>query len=304
MRHRLRKEVDPIPPFAAQLVPVDGKDVGVIRVYESADRPHIVRGAGAVFVREPGGKRAVDDHRELLQLAQYGREADTAARRRLEGLPYPSIVLEAPELRQPPLSYSSTKSHQFVVRSTPLTIPGAFADRALARKTGDLCVNLMREIFPGPPAPSDAQWEGSFSHGQRGFAVTMKQYGALGQSSTAVVDAGGVVAIRLQWPQDLSTQLHPKGIASSELVDLLKAIVSILTDLDAYGRCLCQLILRGFGGMRVVDSSYGGGGTIPEDSLPMGGELSIPLDEDEADQQAARWGREIARAAGLEAWES
>jgi len=42
MRHRLREEVDPMPPFAAQVVPVDGgHELGIIRTYESADRPHI-----------------------------------------------------------------------------------------------------------------------------------------------------------------------------------------------------------------------------------------------------------------------
>jgi hypothetical protein len=49
-------QVDPLPPFAAEMREVDGKPIAVIRVFASADVPHIVRGTGAVYVRSSKGK--------------------------------------------------------------------------------------------------------------------------------------------------------------------------------------------------------------------------------------------------------
>jgi hypothetical protein len=304
MRHRLREEVDPMPPFAAQLIPFDeDRQVGVIRTYESADRPHLVLGTGAVWVREPGGKRAIRHHRELLQLAQYGREAENEARRRLATLPYSSRALNAPELASPHVPFAGQSTFQLIVRATPLTIPAAFADRALASQTGTFCVDLAREIYPGPGPPDLAYWMDSFDYDQRGFTVTMNQRGRAEESSLVLVDAGGVVAVRFEWPKREQATLHPTSLASDELTTVLDATARLLAELDAYGRCLCQLILRGYGDVHVTESRYGTG-VIPEESLCMGGELSIPPGEGEVGRQADWWGKEIGRAAGLAAWQS
>jgi hypothetical protein len=304
MRHWLRKEIDPMPPFAAQLVPFDEEQVGVIRVYESADRPHLVLGTGAVWVREPGGKRAIQDHRELLELARYGRDAESEARRRLDTLPYSSGALNAPELAPPGhLWFAGQDTFQLIVRATPLTIPAAFADRALASRTGTFCLDLAREIYPGPAPPDLAHWTESFDYGQRGFMVTMNQRGRGEEACTVIVDAGGVVAIRFEWPKRANTTVHPSSLASAELTTLLDATARLLAELDACGRSLCQLLLRGYGDVSVTESRYGTGG-IPDESLGMGGELSIPPDEGEVDQQADWWGKEVGRAAGLAAWQS
>jgi hypothetical protein len=304
VRHLLRKEVDPMPPFAAQLVTVDDdRQLGVIRTYESGDRPHIVLGTGAVLVREPGGKRAVTDHRELLQLAQYSRDAESEARRRLDTLLYSSFALNAPELAPPPhVWYTTMTTFQLIIRATPLTIPAAFAERALASRTGTLCLDLAREIFPGPAPAALAHWNESFAYGQRGFTVTMNQQGRH-ESSTVIVDAGGVIAIRFEFPRRELTTVHPSSTASNELTALLDALARLLRNLDAYGRCVCELILRGYASVAVTESRYGTG-AIPDESLRMGGELSIPPDDGEINQQADWWGKEIGRAAGLAAWQS
>jgi schlafen family protein len=83
----LRQEADPLPPFVAEMRELDGKGIGVIRVFESADAPHIVRGTGGVYVRTSKGKQPVDDHRTLLELAKRGDAAEHDARRRLRDLP-------------------------------------------------------------------------------------------------------------------------------------------------------------------------------------------------------------------------
>lgn len=62
IRNRLRGEVDPLPAFEARVMRPPGVDapVGVVRVYESADTPHIVVSTGSVFVREVAGDTDVE----------------------------------------------------------------------------------------------------------------------------------------------------------------------------------------------------------------------------------------------------
>jgi hypothetical protein len=311
VRHLLRNQVDPMPPFAAQMVPIDAAQLGVVRVYESADRPHMVLGTGAVFVREPGGKRAVRDHRELLQLAQYGRDAARSARERLTMLDYPSAALDAPELQFPGhRGPGPVPGLQVIVMAVPMTVQSGFADRSLAAQTGRDCIDLAREIFPGP-APADlAHWAQGMSMDRRGFKATMTQRGH-GDEVAIIVDVGGLIALRFQYARDNNTGphpnrfagLHPTTFADSDLVPLLSGAARLLTGLDAFGRAICQLILRGFGGLDVSESRYGAG-VIPEDSIRIDGELSIPPDDGEIAEQADRWAKAVARAAGLEAWQS
>jgi hypothetical protein len=89
---RVRQAIDnnglrPVPPFAAAMRRAGDKRVGVLRVYESDDTPHIMRN-GAVYVREvardkearrgPGNPRyepvGAPNHR-LNELADRGRLA-------------------------------------------------------------------------------------------------------------------------------------------------------------------------------------------------------------------------------------
>ena len=57
IRDRLHGEVDPLPAFEARVMHPPGMDtpIGVVRVYESSDTPHIVVSTGSVFVREGAG---------------------------------------------------------------------------------------------------------------------------------------------------------------------------------------------------------------------------------------------------------
>jgi predicted HTH transcriptional regulator len=66
IRNRLRGEVDPLPAFEARTMRLAGADtpVGVVRVYESADTPHIIVSSGAVFVREVAGDTDVAAERK------------------------------------------------------------------------------------------------------------------------------------------------------------------------------------------------------------------------------------------------
>ena len=66
VRQRLEGHVDPLPSFAAAIAEVDARKIGVIRVYESADTPHILSD-GSLVVREP----AQDSKQSLATQRNY-----------------------------------------------------------------------------------------------------------------------------------------------------------------------------------------------------------------------------------------
>jgi predicted HTH transcriptional regulator len=77
VRDVLRSQVDPIPPFAAEMLPADGHMIGVVRVPESSDQPHVTR-EGVVYQRTQGGKEPVKEARDIIALARRGsRRAKT-----------------------------------------------------------------------------------------------------------------------------------------------------------------------------------------------------------------------------------
>jgi ATP-dependent DNA helicase RecG len=56
IRHKLRVQVEPLPPFSATTVDLDGVKIGLVRIFESADTPHIVLGTGSIPVRSRPGR--------------------------------------------------------------------------------------------------------------------------------------------------------------------------------------------------------------------------------------------------------
>jgi schlafen family protein len=94
--------VDPIPAFAATVRDIDDKPIGIIRVYESADAPHVM-GNGQVFVRSvaedqdhqcvyrPGG---VETQTVLVELVERGRRGEEDAMELLEKLYGPFLLRE------------------------------------------------------------------------------------------------------------------------------------------------------------------------------------------------------------------
>ena len=78
IRDLLRTQVDPLPPFAAVTILVGDATIGVVRVAESTDQPHITSD-GVIYVRNDGGKQRVKDHRDILQMARRGSEARAEA---------------------------------------------------------------------------------------------------------------------------------------------------------------------------------------------------------------------------------
>lgn len=79
VRDRLRGEIDPLPAFEAKVLEHPDGRVGVVRVYESTDTPHVALATGAVAsARSP----ASETHRTRdLPAAARAASAPTAPRR-------------------------------------------------------------------------------------------------------------------------------------------------------------------------------------------------------------------------------
>lgn len=107
VRDRLRHEIDPLAAFEAKVIEHPDGPVGVVRVYESSDTPHVVLRSGSVFAREvatvgdataakqSGSARhrerayevaVVRSRAQLLELAERGNRASE----RVDGLLAPS----------------------------------------------------------------------------------------------------------------------------------------------------------------------------------------------------------------------
>jgi hypothetical protein len=297
IRHKLRSQVEPLPPFAADTFQLDGVEIAVIRVTESTDTPHIVLGTGAVPIREPGGTRNIASHAELVDLARRGERARTEAEGRLDTLPFVHDELT----RTDPGGRVALQG--FAVRAAPLTRPDGFADRVLSISFGTSARQQARELFPGPPFADPKHRVEAFSFAQRGFNITATQMGAHERSSV-IADAGGVLVARTERPKPLhahGTQLRPEGV-EEEIMPLLEVLVELFERLDTQGRAVCDLLVRGFAGAGFTHQRAGSG-LLESDLIHIGGEMTMPPDEGEMAALALRWTNELARAAGLEVWQ-
>lgn len=299
LRHKVSRQVDPLPPFAADVRKLDGMKIGVIRVLESADTPHIVIGDGSVPIREPGGLRRIQSHAELLELAKRGEQARRDARERLHSLPYALSEIEPVPVEAKTLDLTPDP-RQFVVRLAPLTRPEGFADRLLATQFGREARETSRELFdaPAPPNPAYRESEGRFD--QRGFTFTTTQVGMEGRSSV-IADAGGVLATRIEFAHAQSTTLLPELVAET-VESLLSAAARLFRGLGAQGRAIGHVLVRGFQGVGLTHQRAGSG-TVPSNHIQIGIELTLPPDKGELSGVAHQAINELARAAGLEAWQ-
>jgi Putative DNA-binding domain len=135
IRDRLRGEVDPMPPFAAAEWTTPDGPIGIVRVYESTDTPHMVRRTGAVYVREQGG-RIPASHEVVRELARRGDLARQYAEERLRAKPFfdPENVRGLALPFQP----SAKEPKIYTLRATPLTVGPVFRDRALTERLQQL----------------------------------------------------------------------------------------------------------------------------------------------------------------------
>jgi hypothetical protein len=301
LRELLRAQVDPLPPFAAVTLPVEGKTIGVVKVAESSDTPHITSN-GVIYVRNPGGKQRVTEHRDILSMARRGEEARAKAVERQYGLPMIKRAMATPRRVFADGPPPHDELLEWIVRATPFTVTGAFADRALSESSADRAHANVLSLFPeahsDPHIPSAAiQARG------RGVYLVGAQAGNNAHVDMAV-DAGGVVAMRQAWRRQRAV-MPLSGLSADTLQPLRRAIAEMLAGLDGYGRALVDLEIRGSKDLTVQWSKDHIGQFNREGVMRifMGGDLAIPASDEDVQELASRWTGEIARTAGLPIWE-
>lgn len=286
----LRNEVDPLPPFVAEPRQLDGKSIVAIRVFESADAPHIVRGTGAVYVRTSKGKEPIDDHQTLLALAHRGEEAEVRARQRLDSLP---LVAHAT-----PLGISAGGSYaRAVVRAAPFTVTPQFTEWPISKQGASLCLQLVDELVLGDEPPL-------LESAARGAIARKMQ---LKPSPTAAdwagivaADSGGVIATRFVQQLEPMSQLSLDQLRAAILRPQLNTIAAMLEQSEAIGRAALDVRVYFSRDLVVAGANRSPDGK----SLHVAGELTIPASEDEVAALGRRWERELARNFGINMWET
>lgn len=270
----LRKEVDPLPPFVAEMFEYRGKPVGVMRIFESADPPHIVRGTGAVYLRDSEGKKPVDDHSTLLAIAQRGRDAESEARKRIGSLPEVSRILMTPDSIPDDVIAFDESELRYVVRSAPVTMNPAAADWVLTRRAGNALVRIVDELLPRPALqqgqPPASREEPMLSPYGRATQATVRLSPIVGRGDSAMVvaDSGGVFAAEYRraphWMQKKEAPDAPvehwislDGALNSEMRPLARAVATMLAEAEAIGRALRLLGANASAHLRVQRSARG-----------------------------------------------
>jgi hypothetical protein len=288
----LRNEVDPLPPFVAEMFELDGKPIGLMRVFESADAPHIVRDTGAVYVRSSSGREPVDDHRTLLELARRGEEAEQAARDRLGA--------RRPHTPEP-------SSYLVSVRATPLTVTPQLAERPISAHGSEWLeemADLVARRTYGGAASEPAPGELSRRPLGRGCVATRRGTYAFGEGQWAVrvaADASGLLSVAIGRPPSDGLHRTFAEIHDFYLAPAIDVLAITFEEWESYGRVALEAWINLPGSFEWVE--------IPKKGSKLGtlrslvGELTIPAEDDERSALASQWRRELARSLGVAEWE-
>lgn len=337
VRQRLEANIDPMPSFAARVVETeDGHRVGVVRVYESADTPHLVD--GTVYVREPAKNRKtsaqppyeptpVRSHYELAQLVQRGEKARDAAWGRVKasgvgdvhgtvglqpgavhprsGMPLASIDGKAPSLALALAPLTMTESW----RSWPTSARGV---QTLKQLSADLAAiepgirvgrSIVRPRSTKTSALSQAIDGVTWTSGGAGTVFGLgsahaHRLGFLHVVQHFIVDAGSGTR---HWHRDIQTGEPVAALFRSALA----AVVRALADAELLGRYAVLAALSNVGRLysdpRARDTFR-----VPSPAR-FDGELVVDGREDPADDPAlheltSEWALELCREAGMEVW--
>jgi hypothetical protein len=302
--------VDPPAPYAHATVDVGGRHIQIIRVAASGDTPHLTR-SGRVLVRGHDGTEPADDA-TLRMLVARGDDGVAGAAARLHDLPLIEEAMRTPE-RLPgdaPILDPDHMGHdaplELIVRAAPVTITRTLAARVLTQEGADLAAAQAIPLLVDPDAVAhrvatrvEGRARGVYCAAERGEAPIF---------ADLAIDAGGVVAARLAERRQRDGTVSAAAVVDEVLLPLLRTVSGTLDGLDATGRALLELEIRGATDLVVewtpeltdvvhIDE------LLDDDRLVLGGELALPADADDLRRLAERWARGLARAAGLPAWE-
>jgi hypothetical protein len=289
----LRKAVDPVPPFLAGTLEVDTLTVGFIRCF-AASVPVLVRGSGAVYTRDAGGKIPISDHRTLLDLARSGREAEDEASKRPSENRLTLRALGLPGGKHPIF----TNHLRTVIRAAPLTVTPQLSEWPVSIGH-DACKKAAELLAEGIDAP-------------QGFTTLLQPYGRAVSAqaapleppphpiyqAVAVADCAGIFGVAASRPVPNVVQID--DLRQKYIQPAIDAVAILLTEAEAYGDAVLDLhLIHDRNEVSLKTFGYPLGSEVHCGSAVFG----TPSDENDRLELAARWEREIGRTAGLSLWE-
>jgi hypothetical protein len=334
VRDRLRGEVDPLPAFEARVIDHREGPVGVVRVYESADTPHVTLRSGSVFVREvagdadvahpgrPGARsrgeriyRAtqIRNRAQLLELAARG----AAAAQRVQTLVDPARPLPLTN-RQLGLSFESsdeglravaTDRGLIVVRVVPYTLPMRFRSWVTTAYGSAAALAAAEEIAHirglaanwTKPHPSGVSVDIQV---QPPALLTDAAGLALNAQARVILDAAGVAgaALLLDGPDNemRRTRIHMHDLADTLIRPAIDAALSMLAAGEFLGRSWCQIDIVGLPAALLLAEE---GNRSPAPWVPTGADLVLPADDAQLVAVSRQAAYAYARSAGLPAWD-
>lgn len=334
IRDRLRGEIDPLPAFEARLIAHTDGPVGVVRVYESADAPHIALQTGSVFVREVAGDADVANPRrpgahargdriykatqirsraQLLELATRG----AAASHRVQALvdparPLPltnSQLLLSFERSENGLQAVAIDRGLIAVRVVPYTLPARFRSWVTTAEGAAAALGAAEELahirglangwtIPHPSGVSVAiqVQPPAFLNDGAGFAFDAEV--------RVTLDGAGVAgtALLLTGP-DASmrrARIRTEELANSIIRTAIDAALGLLAAGEFVGRCWCQIDLVGLPTALLLDEE---GNKSAAGWVPTGGDLALPADHQQVQAMARQAAYAYDRSAGLPFWD-
>jgi Putative DNA-binding domain len=306
LRDELRRDVDPLPPFAARPVTIDGQEIVVVRVQASSQAPHLIKRTGVVYVREHGGKQPISSQASLLALTVKPEQAQAEALNRLTTFPLVRAAL-GPHPAGKPVN-QQTRVADWIVSATPLTVPTSFRQRALSRSVvqtmGQRVIELLDQA--GPPGSSGVSARPASGSGSE----VEGRNGATGDEAHLLIDGGGVVVVRTRITQTRGV-CHVGTVADDILAPLIDLALSALSECGALGQVHLHLHVR------ITPTAEGASPTLdlstqhttgvlhapPGGEAFFGGDVVLPVEPSDRPELAETWMREIARSAGIDWWE-
>lgn len=305
LRERLRHVIDPLPGFDAQLLQTPDGTVGVIRIPASPLRPHVLRGKGVIYEREPGGNRPIDSQAKLVAMTTRPAQAEAEATHRLTQLP---MVAEAVHhALNGPAANGQTRTAEWIVAATPLAVPPHFADRVLGgdclRTLERQNANALRVLTEG-----SSQRYATTQPRPRGLVIDGGDQ-ATREVAQLTIDAGGVVVVR--WSQRLFRGVeHLPALMDRTVAPLLTLALNVLMECGGEGPTKMHGYLR----IRATDPSWdavlgvaaaGQHGELAihhGEPIALGADVELPADGKAIREQTDRWMAELGRHAGMSMW--
>jgi Putative DNA-binding domain len=335
IRDRVRTWIDPLPAFEARTIPDHPNGpVGVIRVYESSDTPHVMVDNGAVYVRDVAGVRdatspkksgagagaerryqavKIGSRTELLALADRSHDATRRVSQLVETSAAFPLVADQLGLRMGRDASGNVTPHHddgaFVfVRLAPYTVSPRFRGWATTRQAAEAVRDAAAE-FAGEkadaielvvpdPAGAAVQLTASAPHGSSFNTVTA--------DARVLIDGAGLTAaafvLGAPAPGRNRERLSLETVATKIVAPPIRAAAKVLLDGGFIGRARCQIDIVGLGNVLLLDRQ--GDQHQPGVWAPTTLDITLPADDSDLSATASRAASAYARSARLKAWDS